>query len=44
MKREGLMQSEIAEHLGCSQKTISNDLRSGTRMGVKLDANWARKK
>lgn len=27
MKNTGLTQSEIAEHLGCSQKTISNDLR-----------------
>ena len=27
-KEEGLTQSEIAEHLGCSQKTVSNDLRS----------------
>ena len=27
MKKAGLTQSEIAEHLGCSQKTISNDLR-----------------
>ena len=28
MSKEGLTQSEIAEHLGCSQKTVSNDLRS----------------
>jgi len=27
MSKRGLTQSEIAEHLGCSQKTISNDLR-----------------
>jgi hypothetical protein len=29
MTKEGLTQTEIAERLGCSQKTVSNDLRSG---------------
>lgn len=28
LRKSGLTQSEIAERLGCSQKTISNDLRA----------------
>ena len=31
LSREGLTQAQIAERLGCSQRTISNDLRGQSR-------------